>query len=99
MAYKLPHEEAKPPKLNPDRVPSDCHKYISLAEKYGIADDGYRIDVLDCLCEGEKQELREFIRSCPPSLNDWLCGDEAKSKTPSDEYVAFTALVMAADYV
>lgn len=99
MTYKMPHEEAKPPKLNPGKIPKDCYQYISLAEKFGIADEGYRIDLLDSLGENEKEELRSFIRSCPSSLNNWLCGKDSESKEPSDEYITFTALVMAADYV
>ena len=99
MNYKLPHIEAKPPKLDPSKVPSDCHKFIPLAEKYGISDDGYRIDVLESLDEEEKKELIVFLENYPESLDAWLSGPESKSTSPSDEYITFTSLVMAADYV
>ena len=98
MVYKLPHVEAKPPKLNPGNVPEDCWVYIPLAEKYGIADDGYRIDVISGLDNEEKTELAEFLSTYPESLDNWLCGSESKSTEPSQEYIAFTALIMAADY-
>ena len=99
MTFKLPNKEAQPPKLDAEKIPKDCHQFIPLAEKYGISDDGYRIDVLECLDEDEKNELISFANTYPSSLDDWLCGPESESKEPSIEYVTFTALIMAADYV
>jgi hypothetical protein len=32
-------------------------------------------------------------------LDDWLAGDEAKSDSPSAEYIAFSAMRMAADFM
>ena len=98
MVYKLPHAEAKPPKLEPENIPVDCRVYIALAEKYGIIDDGYRIDVVSKLDNEEKTELAEFLSLYPESLDDWLCGPESKANNPSQEYITFTALIMAADY-
>jgi hypothetical protein len=91
-----PH--ARPPKLRAAEVPRPLHRYIPLAERYGIGDDGYRIEVVDSLKPAQAEELLLFMEKCPEDLFRWLCGPASQVSPPSPEYVAFTCLVMAGDY-
>jgi len=99
MTYTLPSPEAKPPKLNPAKVPEGLRHLIPLAEKYGISDDCYRDEVVESLNESEEQELMDFFDDWTEELDNWLCGSEADSTRPSDEYITFTCLTMAAELV
>ena len=98
MTYKLPHPEAKPPRLSKSKVPEELWAYIPLAEKYGISDDSYREIVLDALDKEEVMEITLFLEECEDQLEKWLAGTEAGSSNPTNEYIAFTSLLMAADY-
>ena len=60
MVYKLPHPEAKPPTLDPEKVPPPFRHLIPLAEKYGVSDDCYRIDLIDSLDTEELEECAAF---------------------------------------
>ena len=97
MSYQLPHPEAKPPQFNSDNVPVEFRHLIPLAEKYGISDDCYRIDMLASLNSSERAELAQFLSDYDSSLESWLAGPEADNPTPTAEYIAFSCLLMAAD--
>jgi hypothetical protein len=97
VGYTLPHPEAQPPKLNPDNVPEAFRYLIPLAEKYGISDDCYRDDLIDTLDEAELRECASFLDSYDSVLDGWLAGPEANGPEFSTEYIAFSALGMAAD--
>ena len=97
MGYQLPHPEAKPPQLNADNVPAEFRHLIPLAEKYGVSDDGYRVEMLASLDSSERAELAQFLSDYDSALDSWLAGPEADNPTPTAEYVAFTCLRMAAD--
>jgi hypothetical protein len=99
MGYQLPHAEAQPPKLNAERVPAEFRHLMPLAEKYGISDDGYRLEMLDSLDDVERDELARFLADYDDELDAWLAGPEADSPTPTNEYVTFSCLRMAADEV
>ena len=98
MVYKLPHKEAEPPRLNLENVPIKLRQYISLAEKYGISDDGYRDEVVNGLDDKEKKELVVFLVACENELEEWLAGLSSYDEPSSTEYVTFSCLLMAADY-
>ena len=97
MGYKLPHPEAKPPKLNKIFVPKQFHKLISLAEKYGISDDCYRVELIETLDKKELQECASFLEHYDTVLEEWLAGPESKGPNYSKEYIVFSSLGMAAD--
>jgi len=46
-----------------------------------------------------KKNLKATIMEFDHSLDDWLAGPEADSPTPSKEYIAFSAMRMAAYYL
>lgn len=97
MTYKLPHPDAKPPILDPQKVPEQFQFLIWLAEKYGISDDGYRNDLIENLDEKELIECSSFLDHYDQVLDDWLADPEAQGPNFSKEYIAFSALGMAAE--
>jgi len=84
--------------INSSRVPSELHKLIPFAEKFGIPDDLLREMLIKRSSLPELQELKSAIAANEEALDRWLAGDEAQGATFSDEYVAFSAMRMAADY-
>lgn len=84
--------------LDPSRVPEPARPLIPIAERWGIADDGFREEALAGASAGELLEILQAVGSCESELDRWLCGEESFSEHPSDEYVAFSALMMAADW-
>jgi hypothetical protein len=43
--------------------------------------------------------LKEVINEYDDLIDQWLASDEAYSESPSKEYIAFSAMRMAADYI
>ncbi|MFT4557771.1 MAG: hypothetical protein ACI92S_003144 [Planctomycetaceae bacterium] len=97
MGYRLPHAEAQPPKLDAERVPPEFRRLIPLAEKYGVSDDGYRSEMLESLDDEERNELATFLAEYDDALDAWLAGPEADNSTPTNEYITFSCLRIAAD--
>lgn len=84
--------------LDPMRVPQSVRQLVPIAERWGIADDGFREQALANASTAELLEIVQAVEACDSELNGWLCGDESFLKRPSAEYVAFSALMMAADW-
>jgi len=84
--------------LRPTKIPVQLHHLISLAEKYGHADDWTREDVVANCSAEERRSLKEAIEECDDEFDLWLAGPEADGPEYSDEYIAFSALRMAADF-
>jgi len=97
MPYRLPHADAAPPKLVHSNVPAELRTLIPLAERYGVSDDGYRTDMLATLDQTEREQLIRAVQERDDALDVWLAGPEAAVVAPTNEYVAFSALRMAAD--
>lgn len=78
-------------------VPTPLHSLIPYAQVFGISDDGYRSDLLmrvpSALAENVESAVLE--QHYDP-LMEWLAGP-ASYAPPRDAYVAFSALLMAAD--
>ena len=86
-------------KLDPSHVPSSLQWVIPLAEKWGISDDLLRAERVDQAGTDELRELLErFGTVDAEALYGWLAGPQSYSRSPTDEYVSFSALTMAADY-
>jgi hypothetical protein len=81
------------------RVPDALHPLIPLAEKWGIADDVIREDVLRQASASELEQLRMTVQEHDDVLDEWLAGSEALSRSPTPEYVAFSAMRMAVDFL
>ena len=85
--------------LDERKVPEQCRPLLPYAEFWGIADDWMRQDLVDEAPREAKEDLREVVAGFESALDEWLAGPEADNVSPSDEYIAFTAIRMAADYV
>jgi hypothetical protein len=95
--YGLMAENRPAIALDPARVPGSLHHLIPLAERFGIADDLIRQDVLAKTAAEELEAMKQAVRPLEDALDAWLAGPEAENPHPSDEYVAFTCLRMSAD--
>lgn len=84
--------------LRRSRIPSDLHPLIPLAAKYGVADDLERESLVASSTDAELKELKAAVGAHEEALDRWLAGPEAKGPQYSDEYIAFSAMRMAADY-
>lgn len=84
--------------LDPSRVPTELHHLIPLAEKFGIADDGLREDFVLSSSRQDLLVLKEAFRMNENAVDFWLAGTEAIGPDFSNDYVAFSALRMAADF-
>ena len=84
--------------LNPKNVPPELRHLISLAEKFGLADDLARERLVKSVTQEERNALIEAIRVHDDAFDNWLAGPEAKGPEYSEEYIAFSAMRMAADY-
>lgn len=84
--------------LDSARVPEKYRRWIPLAERWGIGDDIIRDDCLDHASPEELRDILAYGEVVDDVLTDWLAGPEAESPDPTEEYVAFTCLMMAWDY-
>lgn len=85
--------------LDPSKVPSSLVAYVPYAALWGITDDLEREQHLEDAPTEAKQDLVRTVHSIDDQLDEWLAGDEANSDPPSKEYVAFSAMRMAADFM
>jgi hypothetical protein len=84
--------------LRPDAMPPAVRSLLPLARRWGIGDDGYRDAAV---AEADAETLAALVAAVDgidgAALYGWLAGPQASSARPSAEYVAVTALTMAAD--
>lgn len=86
------------PALNPALVPPALHSLIPLAAKWGVCDDLERESLVDNASAEEIAELKATIEEFNDQFDEWLAGKESEGPIYSDEYIAFSAMRMAADY-
>ena len=84
--------------LDQSKVPEQFWPLLPYAEFWGIADDWTREGLVDQAPTEVKTNLREIVARFDRALDEWLAGPEADNSDPSREYIAFTAMRMAADY-
>jgi hypothetical protein len=84
--------------LRSGAVPPAVRSLLPPARRWGISDDGYRDAAV---AEADAETLSALVAAVDAiddaALHGWLAGPEASSARPSAEYVAVTALTMAAD--
>lgn len=93
------YESSPKVRLNRANVPEQLWPLLPYAEFWGIADDWTREDLIEQAPADVQRNLKAVITSYNSDLEEWLAGPEASNRNPSDEYVAFAAMIMAADYV
>lgn len=88
-------------KLELDRakVPERLWPLLPYAEFWGIADDLDRELLVKEAPKDLQQNFEAVVDSFDGELDEWLAGPEADERNPSDEYVAYSAMRMAADYI
>ncbi|AMR67884.1 hypothetical protein [Aquipseudomonas alcaligenes] len=84
--------------INRNRVPAELHQLLPLAEKFGVADDLLRENLVKASSAEEIKELKSRVFAFEDALDKWLAGAEAEGPEFSVEYIAFSAMRMAADY-
>ncbi len=84
-------------KLDIENIPKGLRDLLSLAEKFGISDDGYRYEKLKKSTTEELNELKSLCEEKDDELDNWLAGPEADGPVFSKEYIAYSAMRMAAD--
>lgn len=86
-------------RLDRSKVPRKLWPLITYAEFWGVEDDWAREDLVDDAPAEIKHNLKQVVESYDDDFDDWLAGPEADDDPLSDEYIAFTTLRMAADFV
>jgi len=89
------------PRQNLDRrkVPEKLWPLLQFAEVLGNADDWTREDLVKQAPADVQRNLKDAVAAFENSLEEWLAGPESDNPNPSDEYIAFVAMIMAADSV
>ncbi len=95
--YGLYAENAPELHLDAAKVPKNLRHLIPLAEKFGVSDDIMRLDLMKKTPKAELKELQKVVMQHEELLLEWLAGSAADQKTFSDEYIAFSAMLMAVD--
>jgi len=93
------YERARILQLDLTNVPEVLQRYAPFAEFWGIADDLEREELVVNAPGEAKTQLVQVTEEIDDLLDEWLCGPEADSAFPSAEYIAFSAMRMAADFV
>jgi len=79
-------------------VPEELRPLMAYAKFWGVSDDWQREGLVQKAPILFKENLKAIVRSWDDELDVWLAGSEAASPDPSDAYVAFSAMRMAADF-
>ena len=95
--YGLTAENRPTIVLDAAKVPPGLRPLIPLAEQFGINDDLIRLDVVAKTPVGELEAMRRVVEAHDAAFDEWLAGPQAEGPGFSREYIAFTALRMAAD--
>ena len=99
VAYGSFVESVTMQKLDSSKVPTDLIGYIPYAASWGISDDLEREQRVAQAPASAKSDLSAVLCLIDDRLDEWLAGNEATSPTPSKEYIAFSAMRMAADFI
>ena len=84
--------------LVPSNVPANLRKLIPLTERFGVIDDLERENLVLAASDDEINQLRSEVSAHDDELDAWLAGPEADGPEFSTEYLAFSAMRMAADF-
>jgi hypothetical protein len=85
--------------LDRTRVPADVWPLLPYAEFWGATDDWTREALVTDSPVGVAENLKAVVQAFDDMLDSWLAGPEADNRAPSREFLAFAAMVMAADFV
>ena len=80
-------------------VPRNLRELVCYAEFWGVTDDRARQDLVLKAPDEVQRNLKKVVEDYDDEFDDWLAGPEAHTPTPSDAYLAYSAMRMAADFV
>ena len=83
--------------IDPQHVPTALRHLIPLAQKFGVSDDLARETIVSSASKAEIEALKQAVQANDALLDTWLAGPEAAGPCFSNEYIAFSAMRMAAD--
>jgi hypothetical protein len=84
-------------KVNAKKIPAELQPFIPYAEKYGETDIDVRERLVENAAIEELHQLAATWEVCIGPISDWLAQPEVRAKPTSDEYLAFTCLILAVD--
>ena len=89
------------PRVHLDRrnVPEKYWALLPYAEFWGIADSSTRMDLIDRAPADVRRNLKQVVGASDDMLEEWMLAPDTDTLNPTDEYVAFAAMIMAADYI
>jgi hypothetical protein len=89
------------PRLQLDRrrVPEKFWPLLPYAEFWGIADDLMREILVKEAPPDVQHNLKQAVAVFDNAMDEWLAGPESDNTIFSDEYIAYSAMRMAADYI
>ncbi len=88
------------PKVHLDQrqIPARLWPLLPYAEFWGIADDLTREILVEQAPRDVQLNLKDVVSAFEDALEEWLVRSKANKPHPSGEYVAFAAMIMAADF-
>jgi hypothetical protein len=89
------------PRVRVDRrnVPRNLWPLVRYARFWGILDDCVREDLVRQAPAEVRRNLKAVLLASQAELMEWLAGPDADSAACCEEYFAFSALGMAADFI
>jgi hypothetical protein len=85
-------------RLDRANVPESLWPLLPYAAFLGISDDWARERLVKEASVEVRRNLKDVVAAFDTSLDEWLAGSEADNPNPSNEYIAFSAMRMAAYY-
>ena len=84
--------------LDKQKIPAALWPLIPYAAFWGVSNDLDRENLVEKAPREILDNLVGVVRAFDDELDHWLAGAEAEIANPSAEYVAFSAMRMAADF-
>jgi hypothetical protein len=93
------YESSSKLSLDQRHIPQKLWPLIPYASFWGVADDWARETLVREAPKDVQQNLKAIVAAHDDLLDEWLGGEEASNPKPSVEYIAFSAMRMAADFM
>ena len=86
-------------RLNRTKFPERLWPLLPYAEFWGLVEDVERDELAEDAPAAVQANLMAVVTAYDDVLDEWLAGPEEDKPGPSDEYVAFTIMRMASDFL
>jgi hypothetical protein len=85
--------------FNSEDVLHSLRVLIPYARFWGLTDDVRRELLVKSAPLLIRKNLKEVVARFDDNLDEWLAGEEAHARNPSNAYLAFSSMRMAADFL